>query len=245
MVSARMAESIAPDGSPLGKLLEVNDGTPTPRQLEVVGVVADNRTRPMQIGTRPAPVIYVPFRAASTSSFTLHVRANNFETVSTALRSVARDVEPRLPWLSLRRAEEIYAQDAGGVGIMAMSLGGLGMIGLLLSAAGLYAVMAYLVLLRHHEIGVRLAVGADPRNIITMVMKQAFSLVLIGAVIGLSLAILLAFALRPVFVGTVTPLDPVALGPPVVLLTLSALLAAILPARRASKVDPIETLRHD
>ena len=244
LVSARLAESIAGGGSPLGRVLDISDGT-TSTKVEVVGVVADNRTRPMQIGDRPDPVVYVALPADISSPFTLRIRTGAVDAVRADLRTIVRELDPRLPWLSIGRGEESYLNEFGGLQYVALSVGGLGLLALTLASTGLYAVMAYLVMLRRKEIGVRMAVGADPRHIVAMVLRQALTLVLSGTAIGLALAIPLGYGLRAVFVGTVTPLDPVALIPTVALLIVAGTLAAAIPARRASRVDPITTLRQN
>jgi ABC-type antimicrobial peptide transport system permease subunit len=119
------------------------------------------------------------------------------------------------------------------------------MLGLALAATGLYAIMSYVVLLRRREIGVRIAIGADPRRIVTMIVWQALRLVLTGGIIGLALAVPLAFGLRAVFIGPISPMDPAAFLPPFALLLIVGLLASLLPARRASATDPINTLREE
>jgi ABC-type antimicrobial peptide transport system permease subunit len=136
-------------------------------------------------------------------------------------------------------------RDAPALRYVALSIGGLGLLGLTLAATGLYAIMSYVVLLRRREIGVRMAIGADPHRIVTMIVWQALRLVLLGAGIGLALAVPLAFGLRAVFIGPVSPLDPAAFLPPLAFLLVVGLLASLLPARRASATDPIHTLREE
>jgi ABC-type antimicrobial peptide transport system permease subunit len=97
------------------------------------------------------------------------------------------------------------------------------------------------VLLRRHEIGVRMAIGADGREVVRLMLGHAFRLVLGGGAIGLALALIVAFTLRAMFVGTITPLDPVVLLSPLGLLAIVALGVAI-PAYRAAKVDPVRVL---
>ena len=248
LVSARLADSMAPGESPLGRILQIDDESGTQRHIEIVGVVADNRTRPMLEGDRPAPVVYVTLPRNFSGPFTLRIRTHNVASVaavSADLRSTVRSVDPRLPWLTLSRGEDTYVRDAPALRYVALSIGGLGMLALALAATGLYAVMSYVVLLRRREIGVRMAIGADPRQILTMMVWQALRLVLMGGAIGLALAVPLAFALRAVFIGPISPLDPAAFLPPFALLLIAGLLAAALPARRASATDPINTLREE
>ena len=194
--------SIAPNTSPLGRMLQVEDSSGNRRNIEIVGVVDDNPTRPMQIGGRPQPVVYVALPRDFSGPFTLRIRTQSREVVpvvSAALREILRDVNPRLPWLSLRSGEESYLSEAPALRYLAMSIAGLGILALLLAATGLYAVMSYVVLLRRREIGIRVAIGAGPRQIMTMMVRQAFRLVLTGGAIGLGLAIPLAFGLRAVW----------------------------------------------
>jgi putative ABC transport system permease protein len=104
--------------------------------------------------------------------------------------------------------------------------------------------MAYLVSLRRHEIGIRMAIGARPADVLRLVLRQAMRLGLVGSVSGLAITIPLAMLLRAALVG-VSPLDPVATLTPVAMLALVTLLAATLPARRAARIDPIRALRED
>jgi predicted permease len=248
LVSARLADSITPGESPLGHILQVDEESGRQRQVEIVGVVADNRTRPMLEGDRPAPVVYVTLPRNFSGPFTLRIRTQSADSVAAVaadLRRMVRAVDPRLPWLTLNRGEDTYVRDAPALRYVALSIGGLGMLGLALAATGLYAIMSYVVLLRRREIGVRMAIGADPRRIVTMIVWQALRLVLTGGIIGLALAVPLAFGLRAVFIGPISPMDPAAFLPPFALLLIVGLLASLLPARRASATDPINTLREE
>jgi ABC-type antimicrobial peptide transport system permease subunit len=118
-------------------------------------------------------------------------------------------------------------------------------VALLLSATGLYAVMSYLVQLRRREIGVRVAIGAQPHSIVAMMLRQAFRLVGIGVACGLALSLPMAFFMRANFVAKVTALDPAVFAPTAALLLFVGAIASIVPALRASRVDPIETLRQE
>jgi ABC-type antimicrobial peptide transport system permease subunit len=125
-----------------------------------------------------------------------------------------------------------------------MAAGALGLLALALAAAGLYAVMSYSVALRRREIGVRMAVGARPVDILRMVLGQSVRVVAAGIVVGVVLVVPLTHAVRFLFVG-VSPLDPTALIAPLLLLIATALVAGALPARRAARVDPARALRQD
>jgi len=248
LISARLAASIAPGESPLGRILQIDDGPGIQRRIEIIGVVADNPTELSLQGAPPVPAVYVALSRNFAGPFILRIRrqsADSVAAVSADLRNVVRAVDARLPWVELKSGEEVYLGDAPGFRYLGLSVGTLGLLGLALAATGLYAFMSYVVLLRRREIGVRMAIGADPRQIMRMMVWQALRLVLSGGGIGLALAIPLAFGLRAIFVGRISVLDPAALLPPFALLLVAALLASGLPARRASTTDPINTLREE
>jgi putative ABC transport system permease protein len=242
LVSAWLAEILAPGGSPLGQVLDTGEAT-SQRQFQIVGVVPDIPTYPMRAGVRPSPVVYAALPLELTTPFDVRVASDDLDAVSIDIRAIARDLNPGLPWLAIHRGDDSYLADARELQLTALVVSALGVIALALSATGLYAVMGYVVQLRRREIGVRMAIGAEPRQILRMVLWQALTLVVIGGVIGLGLAIPLAFILRSIVVATIAPLDPVAFGPAFLLLLLVGLLASALPARRATKIDPIAEIR--
>jgi putative ABC transport system permease protein len=116
------------------------------------------------------------------------------------------------------------------------------MCALIISAIGLHAILAYMFRRRHYEIGVRIAVGADPKAIVWLVLRQALGLVLAGTLLGLAAAVPVAYLLRATFLG-LSPLDPLALLAPVLLLLFVGLLTAAVPMYRAASVDPTVVLR--
>jgi len=125
---------------------------------------------------------------------------------------------------------------------MALSAGSMGGIATVLAAAGLFAVTAYVVSLRTREIGIRVAVGADRRAVIGLVVRHSFRLAIIGVVVGVALSIPLAVLMQSFFIGA-APVDALATLPPVALILLVSLGAAVLPARRAASIDPVRALR--
>src|SRR5262249_42334569 len=138
-----------------------------------------------------------------------------------------------------------FYNDADEMSYVAWSVGACGLVAVLLSATGLYAVVCYIVTLRRREIGLRLAIGADPRRIVGLVVRQAFGLTAVGAALALALAITIAFGMRASFVAPVEALDPLAYVPVLACLMTIGLVAAAVPAGRAAAIDPIETLRQD
>ena len=246
MLSARAAEMIAPGTSPLGMVLRVADRSSAAgevRDVRIVGVVADNPLRPTV--ARPDPVIYVPLPKELSGEFTLFVRAADPETLRADLLTLVNRIDPRIVWTSIRRGDMQFQDEAREMAGVIYVVGAAGTVALALSATGLYAVLSYIVALRRREIGVRLAIGAPPSRIVTLVVRQALKLVLAGMVCGLALAVPMAFAMRATFVAKVTAADPMVFLPTISVLLAVGILAAAVPALRASRIDPIATLRQE
>ncbi|HEY7476572.1 MAG TPA: ABC transporter permease [Vicinamibacterales bacterium] len=264
VVSERMARALAPDGTAVGKVFYVSDsvvaqqtpntivlvrpleGQPPPEPasrlaVEIVGVAADMPRRPGD--AQPDPVIYRPLPADASGLFTLRIRTDDAAAM-TQIRDVIRQTDRRLGTLNLQSAEELFLREIGPVRAMALSIGGLGVVALLLAAAGLYAVMAYLVSLRRQEIGIRMAIGARPVDVVRLVFRQGLRLSVLGSLAGMAIATPIAMGLGSAFVG-VSALDPAAVLPPAGALVMVALLASTIPARRAARIDPIRALRED
>jgi putative ABC transport system permease protein len=147
-----------------------------------------------------------------------------------------------MPWVSLTTLEGASGDPLKGLRSGTWIGGGLGMCALVIAAIGVHAVLAYMVRRRTHEIGIRLAVGADRRAIVWLVLRQGLNLILAGTLLGLAAAVPLAYVLHASFVG-LSLLDPVALLAPLAVLLLVGLLAAAVPAVRAASLDPIVVLR--
>ena len=246
MLSARAAEMIAPGASPLGMVLRVAHGSGAAREVRevrIVGVVADNPLRPTV--ERPDPVIYVPLPKELSGEFTLRVRAADPEALRADLLTLVNRIDPRITWTSIRRGDMRFQDEAREMTGALYVIGAAGTVALVLSATGLYAVLSYIVALRRREIGVRLAIGAPPSRIVTLVIRQALTLVLAGMACGLALAVPMAFAMRATFVAKVTAADPMVFLPTISVLLAVGILAAAVPALRASRIDPIATLRQE
>ena len=246
MLSARAAEMIAPGASPLGMVLRVALGAGAAREVRdvrIVGVVADNPLRPTV--ERPGPVIYVALAKELSGEFTLRVRAADPEALRADLLALVNRIDPRIIWTSIRRGDMRFQDEAREMAGVIYVVGAAGTVALALSATGLYAVLSYIVALRRREIGVRLAIGAPPSRIVTLVIRQALKLVLAGMACGLALAVPMAFAMRATFVAKVPATDPMVFLPTISVLLAVGILAAAVPALRASRIDPIATLRQD
>jgi predicted lysophospholipase L1 biosynthesis ABC-type transport system permease subunit len=208
-----------------------------------VGVVADNPLRPTV--ARPDPVIFVLLPNELNGEFTLRVRAADPEALRADLLTLVNRIDPRITWTSIRRGDMRFQDEAREMTGAVYVIGAPGTVALALSATGLYAVLSYIVALRRREIGVRLAIGAPPTRIITLVVRQALKLVVAGMACGLALAVPMAFAMRATFVAKVTATDPMVFLPTISVLLAVGLLAAAVPGFRASRIDPIVTLRQE
>jgi putative ABC transport system permease protein len=240
VVTEAFAERFLSGREPLGATLRIGD--PEPVTHTIVGVVEDHLTRGVD-----RPVEPVIFRAAAQFPVPLRGRSVAIRTAGAPLellpsvqRAIQR-VDPELPVYTAVTMEQVLTTDIGGFRLIASLMGGFGVLSLLLGAIGIYGVTAHAVGQRSHEIGIRLALGAERRSVVTMMVAQGARRALLGVAIGLALAVPLGRAMGGILVG-VSPADPVALGSTAALLLLVAVLACWIPARRAAAVAPSKTL---
>jgi predicted permease len=211
---------------------------------EVVGVVADGRY--YTLGEEPQPFIYLPFAQNYSGMMTLHVRAPRGMSgaVLAALRAEARAVDPDIPLTDVMPMTQAVSFSLIPLRLAATVVGALGLFGLLLAALGVYGVVAYTVGSRTREIGIRVALGAQARDVLSLFMRQGVVLAAVGVGLGLAGALALTRFLASLLYG-VSATDPLAFVAVSLLLGAVALLACLLPARRATKVDPGVALRYE
>jgi hypothetical protein len=211
--------------------------------IEVVGVLND--IRPGAVDREMPPLIYRPYLQWASGPATLVVRtAQDPATVAAAVRAEIRKLNPNLPIPSMRTMREIISTALAQRRFqMAMTLL-FALVALLLGAVGVYGVVSYSVTCRTRDIGLRIALGANKRDVMTWVLRSGMKPVLLGLFAGLGGAIAIAAALRSLLFG-IRPVDPLSLGSVVVMLLLSSALACYLPARRAAALDPTAALRHE
>ena len=244
VVNQTLASRFDEGRSPLGLTMQIRpfDRKQPPFDVLVIGIVSDALRRPDR--ETPQPAIYFPFGDPAGAVFTLYVRAAQPDALIRDFRRTVGDIDPRAPWSHFETAESRLARDTDPFRYLAQSIASLGVMALLLAMAGLYAVIAYVVSLRTHEIGVRVAIGARASDVVRLVLRQALRLVLFGLVTGFAIALPLASVMGEMFVG-VSPFDPLATVPTAALLLTVGLAAAAFPARRAARIDPIRALRED
>jgi ABC-type antimicrobial peptide transport system permease subunit len=214
-----------------------------PTEFEIVGVVANERFRGLE--RPPQPAYYLSTRQFPQSSVTLMVRtANDPLTVAADVRATLREVDPTITMDRVTTIDRILDEQLVSRRVTSRVISGFAATALALSALGMYGLLMMTVTSGRRDIGVRLAIGASPYSIAQRIVADGFWNALIGGVSGLALALASGRYLRGMLVG-VTPADPALLAITVTTLLAAALLATVLPAWRASHVDPLSALRND
>jgi putative ABC transport system permease protein len=208
---------------------------------EIIGVVANVMNE--DLDGLQEPGVYLPFEQSPSSRMTLVIRAPGAHMrIASAVRESLAALDPRLPLSEIKAMEQAVYERRSPKELMMWMLVVFSMMALMMAAVGTYAVMAYAVAQRTHEIGVRMALGALPVDILKLVLRRGLSLVLIGVGFGLAGAFAFTRALEGLLYK-VTATDPSAFVSVSLLLAFVALLACYIPARRAMKVDPMVALR--
>jgi putative ABC transport system permease protein len=241
VINEAMARRYWPDGNALGKIVRFG-----PNANEVIGIVADSKYS--SINERPLAQLFIPMARSETSTLRLFVRTSGDPSPLVAeVRNAIRALDPALPVYDARTLNEHMQIAVFAQRMAANLLGAMGVLALLLASIGLYGVMAYAVSQRTQEMGIRLALGASPSSLLSMIVRQGMKLTIVGLAIGFAIAFG-AFgsigAVRTLLPG-ISPLDPITFISVPVLLAAIALLASWIPARKAGKVDPLVALRVD
>lgn len=232
----------------IGKRVRTGEGTPW---REIVGVVEDVRNNGLQ--EKPPAIVYWPSRIdklypSSTStalhSLTLVLRSRRAGTESFAneIRQAIWSWNPNLPVTGMRSMREIYDKSLARISFALVMLGIAGSMALLLGGIGIYGVIAYAVSQRRREIGIRVALGAQPRALKTMFVRDGVVLTSIGIAIGLGSAAAVTRLMKAILFG-ISPLDPATYAAVPALLMAAAILASYIPATRVARVDPVDALK--
>jgi putative ABC transport system permease protein len=243
LISNGMASRFWPKGDALGHRIRLGALDSTGPWLTVVGVAGDVRQNWWNPITRP--VIYQPFAQAPQRSMTLLMRTSaNPTTYVSAMRDVVRGIDPGIALRGVNTLEDEIADAIAIVRIMGILMGVFGLVALALSSIGVYGVLSESVAQRTHEIGIRLALGANPRDLMKLILREALRLTGIGLLIAVPCAVAISRAMASLIFGVVS-VDFAILSGFTALLIAVALGAAYVPARRAMRVDPVISLRYE
>jgi predicted permease len=240
VINQTMARRYWPNQSAVGHTVEVVIPTRS-RTYRIVGVVGDHKRH--GVLESPSPMVYfADAQRIGKFKFILARTSANASTLVASMRRELLAIEPNLVFVGSSTMEENLGTSLMPARVGALLAAGFGGLGTLLAAIGLYGVIAFSVARRTREIGVRMALGANPGTVLSMVMQQGFSIVAIGLLFGAVLAAAAASALRGLLYG-ITPFDPLAWGLAIAAVLAAAALANLVPARRAMRIDPMAALR--
>ena len=240
LISRSLAQKYYPNQDPIGRRLAISNSEETIWR-EIVGVVGDVKQRNLEAD--PIPQIYQPVAQQTFSSMGVVIHAPRAPAgFADILRHTVQQIDPNLPLIGLGTLDQLVARSVKQRQFFTMLLGVFTLIALSLAAVGIYGVMAYNVSQRRMEYGVRIALGATPGGIRSLVLKRAGLLLIIGFILG-SLGAMGTGQLLSSILFQVSPFEPTPYLIAMVLFTVIAFLACYFPARRATRVNPIEALR--
>jgi macrolide transport system ATP-binding/permease protein len=238
ILNQTLARIMWPDGSALGKRLTFKGQT-----IEVIGVVRDIKGR--NLLESPGPMCYVPLSQYYEPNVVLHVRTKVPPTqVIAVLRRELQTLDKDLPVYGVKVLDEHVTATLTPQRLLAHLISGFGMLALVLAGIGLYGLLAHIVSERTSEIGLRMALGADRRDVVRLFVTRGMKLALLGVAIGMTVASALTHLIKSLLFG-VSPLDPLTLTMVPLVLILTALMACYVPARRAATADPKAALHYD
>jgi predicted permease len=242
VINESLARDRWPNQDPIGHTIDFGNMDGDLHLLTIVGLVGD--TREYGLDAPPRPTVYVNLfqRPRSAISVTMLSGADT-RLVTSAARGILQDLNPEIP-ARFRTFSQVYSASLGSRRFNVILIGFFGIVALLLAMAGVFGVMAYSVSRRTREFGVRVALGAGSRDVLRMVLSQGLRTIFIGVAVGVAAALALTCTLESLLFG-VTATDPLTFASVTLLLVGAALLACFIPARRATKVDPMVALRYE
>jgi predicted permease len=241
VINQSMARYFFGNENPIGKLFNWDDGR---RQIEIIGVVGDAKFTNLR--EKPPRTFYLYyFQAPIPFNLTIHLRTvGDPASYAATIQRVVREIDPQLQVVELQTMSEAVNETLVQERLVAQLGGAFSLFALLLACVGLYGVMAYAVVRRTSEIGVRMALGAQRRDVVWLVMREVALLVALGVGVGLAAAMATTRLVSALLFG-LTPNDPTTIALATLLMIGVAALAGYLPARRAARVDPMIALRHE
>ena len=241
IVNEALAKKYWPNEDALGKRISFDDSHP--KWITIVGIVSNIRHRGLDVD--PKPELYVPHAQTGYHGMILAVRSKqDARTLTSAIRREVQTLDPDLPIAHVRTLESVVSDSVAPRRLSVVLLGVFAAVALLLAAVGVYGVMSYLVVQRTHEIGVRMALGAQRHDVLRLIVGHASRLVGLGALIGLVLTFFSTRALSALLYS-VGAFDPFTIISVTLVLALIALFASYIPALRALRADPMIALSHN
>ena len=246
VVNETFVERYLKDQNPIGRTFTFDDETDQGAALEIVGVIGDVKSQDTREPIVPAvyrPILQIQHQSAYRVN--IQVRTTGDPTaVTAAVRQMINQVDDKLPIFEVTTMDEQISERLNQDRLIAQLVSFFGALALILACIGLYGVMAQAVARRTNEIGIRMALGAKGGNITWMVLRETLMMVVAGLVLGVPAALLSARLIASQLFG-LSPTDPLTLAGAAMILTVVALLAGYIPARRASRVDPLTALRYE
>ncbi|HEX9763862.1 MAG TPA: ABC transporter permease [Candidatus Acidoferrales bacterium] len=241
IVSDSFAKRFFPGPSPLGE--RIAHAGPNPHWMTIVGVVGDTNRNGLDVRSRPE--IYMPYTQNPTRWISVVARTTTEPTsLAPALREQVQAIDPHQPLYGVQPMEQRVAASLGERRFSMTLLGGFAALAFLLAVIGLYSVISYSVSQRTHEIGIRMALGANRSSVLRLVLHQGLKFTLVGTAVGVCGALCLTRFASGLLYG-ITPTEPIVFVAVAALLAGVALLASWIPARRAVRVDPMVALRYE
>jgi predicted permease len=242
VISASLARDQWPGQDPLGHTIEFGNMDSDLRLLTIVGIVGD--VHQYGLDAPPRPTVYVNLLQRPRAAITVTMLSDgNTQLVTSAARAILHDLNPEIP-TKFRTFSQVYSASLGSRKFNLILVSFFGIAALLLATAGVLGVMAYSVSRRTREIGVRMALGAEAGDVLRMILGEGLRTVVVGVAIGIAGSLALTRTVESLLFG-VTATDPLTFAAVILLLTVAALLACYLPARRATRVEPIVALRYE
>lgn len=244
MVNQALAQRDFPGESPIGKRVTFGRiENKQPVWFEIVGVTGNVRS--IELKEDPSPEIYFSSYQDSFWSMSLVIKTSvDPDSVSASLREVVNQIDKSVSVADVRPMDLVVSESITQPRFNLFLLTLFGGLALLLSAAGIYGVTAYSVSQRTHELGIRIALGAQVGDVLRMILRQGLGVILIGLLIGLGAAFALLRVMKSLLFG-VSATDPITFAGITLVLLIVALIACYIPARRATKVDPLVALRYE
>jgi predicted permease len=242
IINEKLARQFFEGKNPIGKHIGV--GTIT-AELEIVGVIADTKYRSVRNAAPRTAYLPIDQTQVAPAARTLHVRTlADSSAMNLAIREKVQQIDGNLPIASMRMFSKLVDENLVQERLIASVSGLFGALAVTLACMGLYGVMAYTVARRTNEIGIRMALGARPADVLAMVLREGLLVVIIGVAAGVPIALLTTHVVQKLLFG-INATDPVTIGAAAALMILVSSIAGFVPAWRAMRVDPMVALRHE